>query len=766
MTSVARRAITIRGVVQGVGFRPFAHGLAARLHVAGFVRNQGDGVVIEAEAEPQVLDHLLHLLASCAPPLARIDAIECREEPPRGDSVFRIDESEPDPAPSDSVAADVATCDDCRREIFDPHDRRYGYAFANCTSCGPRLTLITGLPYDRERTTMAGFVMCARCRAEYEDPRDRRFHAQPIACPDCGPRLEVREGGRPCGVDDPIAHIARRLRDGRVAAVKGLGGYHLVCDAANEEAVHTLRRRKARDAKPFAVMVADLAAVSALALVTEAERALLVSPAHPIVLLRRNARPAIAPGVAPGLSTVGVMLPYTPLHHLLLAAVGGGPLVMTSANRSDGPIEHDDHGALERLALIADVFLLHDRPIQVACDDSVVQVVDERPVPVRRARGYAPLPLRLPSPVSRPTLAVGGHLKSTFAFARREQAVISHHIGDLDDYATSCRYREAIASYERLYGLRPERVVHDLHPDYASTRYARARAAMEDLPRLAVQHHHAHMAAVMAEHGLQEPAIGVAFDGTGYGTDGAAWGGEFLVGDAAAFRRAAHLDYVALPGGAQAIREPWRMAVAHLLAAGEAADHPSFRARTDARTLATVVKMVERRLNCPPTSSVGRLFDAVAALAGIAAPVSFEGEAAMRLESLAAASPAKGVYAFELLDGGPAMRIGVGPLVRGVSDEARRGVEAADIARRFHSTLAALIARVCARLRESGAPSTVVLSGGVFVNRLLASEAAALLRDEGFRVYRHATVPPNDGGLSLGQLAVAAALDRATETGA
>lgn len=758
-----RRAITIRGIVQGVGFRPWIYGLASRMGLNGFVRNQSGDVLIEVEGEPRCLDRFLDELTAGPPPLARIDDVRWQALGLRGDPQFRIEPSEADRSGSIFIAPDVATCDDCLAELFDPADRRYRYPFLNCTNCGPRLTIIRGVPYDRPRTTMARFVLCPACRGEYEDPRNRRFHAQPTCCPSCGPRLQALDGrGRAVETDDPLAVAVEALRQGRIVAVKGLGGYHLACDAGNGPAVAELRRRKHRDEKPLAVMVADLRGARTLGEVAPAEGALLVAPRRPIVLLRRRPGAAVADAVAPQNPSLGVMLPYTPLHHLLLRALDGVPLVMTSGNPADEPISYDDRDARGRLAGIADLFLTHDRPIHLRCDDSVTRLVAGAELPLRRSRGDAPQPLELPEACRRPTLALGGQLKVTFALGRGRHAFLSHHIGDLDHYEAYRAYGEAIDHYERLFAIRPEWLVHDLHPDYASTRYATQRAGADSIPRLAVQHHHAHVASGMAENGLDEPVLGVAFDGAGFGTDGAIWGGEFLAADYRSFRRAAHLRYVAMPGGEQAVREPWRMAAAYLADAGQ--EDTPLRGHIPAPALATLRRMIERRISSPLTSSVGRLFDAVAALAGLRRRVSYEGQAAMELEWRAAEVAPDGTYPFDLQEtqeGDPpasTLVIDPRPLICEVAAEARRGRDPAVIGRRFHSTLVEIVAQVCARLRTETGLAAVVLSGGVFLNALLTREVVERLTHDGFRVYRHRRVPPGDGGLCLGQLAIASAV--------
>jgi hydrogenase maturation protein HypF len=756
-----RRAIEVRGIVQGVGFRPFVYGLAARHGLTGFVRNQTGRVVIEVEGEEPALDRFLHDLADRPPPLARIEHLSWESVPVRGADEFRIEASADDGSGSVFVVPDAATCPDCLRELFTPADRRFGYPFLNCTNCGPRLTIITGAPYDRARTTMRAFAMCPACRAEYDDPTDRRFHAQPTACPACGPRLQVLgANGQIVSTPNPLGDFARALLAGGIGALKGLGGYHLACDARSAAAVAELRRRKHRDEKPFAVILPNVGAAEALCAVEPAERALLTSPQAPIVLLRKRLPDAVADNVAPGNPRLGVMLPYTPLHHLLVRAVGGAPLVMTSGNRSDEPIAYDD-GATEKLAGIADLFLVHDRPIHVRCDDSVTRVIDGTESPVRRSRGYAPCPVPLPFECRRPGLAVGGQLKATFALVRGRHAFLSHHLGDLDHFDAYRAFERDVRLYEELVAIEPEWLACDRHPDYATTRYAEGRGADSRVPLLRVQHHHAHVASCMAENGLTEPVIGVAFDGTGYGTDGAIWGGEFLTGDYRTVRRAAHLRYVAMPGGDAAIRAPWRMAVAHLADAG--AGFEPLGARVLQRRLAPVLTMIERRINAPLTSSAGRLFDVVAALAGLRDIVSYEGQAAVELEALATEAAPEPAYPFaldELAEGEPlepVLGVDTRPLIRAVARDATTGVPPERIARRFHSALVEIVATVCGRVRAETGLGAVALSGGVFLNALLTSETRARLERDGFRVYRHQLVPPNDGGLSLGQAAIAAA---------
>lgn len=756
-----RRAIDIRGLVQGVGFRPFVHGLATRLNLRGFVINHGGRVDIEVEGPPDALDRFERELRSSAPTLARIESIVARPAAIRGDRSFHIAESRDGEGTAVYVAPDTATCAACLAELFDPVDRRYRYPFLNCTACGPRLTIITGSPYDRERTTMAAFAMCARCRAEYTDVSDRRFHAEPIACPACGPRLDAIEAAGRRIEGDPIAAAVAALTAGQIVAIKGLGGFHLACDAGNQAAVVELRRRKHRDEKPLAIMLRDVDHAASLCRVSAAEAGVLRSAARPIVLLERRSTTGgdrIADPVAPHSTRLGVMLPYTPLHHLLMAAMDGLAVVMTSGNRSDEPIAIGNDDARARLHGIADLFLVHDRDIHVRCEDSVVRLVGASPLVVRRSRGYTPAPLTLAFECPTGILAVGGQLKNTFALGRERLAFLSHHVGDLDDVLALEAFERDISLYEELFEITPRVVAHDLHPDYASTRLATRRPGVR---HVGVQHHHAHIASCTAEHGLETPVIGMAWDGAGWGPDGCIWGGEFFVGDRAQVHRAAHFRYVALPGGDRAAREPWRMALAHLLDAGLGIDEAGALDWVAPNARKTVARMIERGLNTPMTSSVGRLFDAVAALCGGAAALTFEGQAAMWLESLAERSVDSGRYPFALMDApetGAPLTVDTRELFRTIVGDRRRGVLPADIARRFHTTLGDVAQAVARLLRAQTGIAGVALSGGVFLNGILTAELETRLVQDGFEVYRHQVVSPGDGGLCLGQLAVAAAM--------
>jgi hydrogenase maturation protein HypF len=755
---VERRAVVVKGTVQGVGFRPFIYRLASELRLAGFVRNQSGSVHIEVEGDLPQLDRFVAEIAAHPPRLAHVEDLTWELRPLRGDRGFRVDESRSDGPRNIRVSPDVSTCGSCRTELFDPDNRRYRYPFLNCTDCGPRLTIITGTPYDRDRTTMSGFPMCRKCREEYENPRDRRFHAQPTACAACGPRLELLDanGRLQSSAGDPVAAFAALLRGGAIGALKGLGGFHLACDAGSDVAVRALRERKGREEKPFAIMVRDVDAAAALCDIGRLERRLLESPAAPIVLLRRRKRrvSTVSDAVAPGCDRLGILLPHTPLHHLLLAEMKGIPLVMTSGNRSDEPIATDER-VTRQLAGIADAYLFHDRPIHVRCDDSVTRVVAGEEAPIRRSRGCAPEPVRMPLAAPVPILAVGAQLKSTFALGWGDRAILSHHLGDLDHAAAFRAFTRDLDLYESLFGLHPVRIAHDLHPDYASTRYARERAAREGLEAVAVQHHHAHMASCMAENGVTGPVIGVTFDGTGLGTDGSLWGGEFLVGDYREFRRAAHLEPTPMPGGDQAIREPWRMAVAYLLESAQ--DLAPLEKRIGSRELAVVCGMIGRKVNCPQTSSIGRLFDGVASLCGLRDRISYEGQAAIELEALARRSAEPGRYPVDLVRRDDRWIIRTGPLLVALLKDLRNGVAKAAVARRFHATLVDLILDTCVLLRGESGVEDVVLSGGVFMNELLLGGAVEALRRARFRVHHQRRVPCNDGGICLGQLAVAAA---------
>jgi hydrogenase maturation protein HypF len=745
-----RRRLHVAGTVQGVGFRPFVHALAKRLDLDGWVGNDPAGVVIEVEGPPAALTAFAEGILAEAPPLAEVAGVTVQAIPVVGIAGFAILASDDAGARRPILPPDTAPCSDCLAEITDPAERRHRYPFTNCTACGPRYSIVLGLPYDRPRTTMAPFPLCERCAAEYRDPTDRRFHAQPVCCPACGPRLTLlRPDGTLLAATDALAAAVALLAEGAVLAVKGIGGYHLACDATSEEAVALLRRRKQREERPLAVLVADVAAARSLCAVDAIEARILAGPRRPIVLLDRRPGAPVAEGVAPGNRSLGLLLPPSPLH-VLLAEDAAGPLVLTSGNVTSEPIVHRDAEALERLGGIADGLLVHDREIAVRVDDSVVRVWRGSELPLRRARGAVPSPLPLPVAAPAPILAVGAELKSTVCVAVEGQAVVSQHLGDLEHYAAFRGFLDAVAHLESLLEVRPGIVAHDLHPDYRSTRWALEREAEE---HVGVQHHHAHIASCLADHGRAEPVIGLALDGTGYGTDGTVWGGELLVADLLGFERVGHLATVRMPGGEAAIREPWRMAVAWLDAAFDGAppDHPVL-ARHAERAPA-VRTMARDGFNAPVTSSAGRLFDAVAALLGVRDAVTYEGQAATELEQAADPGPGDG-YEVEV---GDDLVLPAGALVRAVVADQADGVPVPVVAARFHRGLAATLVEMTTAVRERTGLGVVALSGGVFQNLLLLDLVTDGLETRGFEVLVHRRVPCNDGGISLGQAAVAAA---------
>jgi hydrogenase maturation protein HypF len=742
---VTRVRARVEGTVQGVGFRPYVYRLAGELGVAGHVLNDARGVVVEVEAPSDTVQRFLTRLPLEAPPLALVERVTAEPVEELGELGFSIRESPAGGEPRAAVTPDSATCADCLAELFDPRDRRFRYPFVNCTNCGPRFTIVRDVPYDRPNTTMAGFQMCPACRAEYLAPANRRFHAQPNACPECGPQVRLLGA---CTAD-PVAAAAQGLVGGAIVAVKGIGGFHLACRADDEAAVARLRSRKHREDKPFALMAPDLAAARELVELGPVEEGLLGSAARPIVLARPRPGARVAAAVAPRSDQLGVMLPYSPLHHLLLADTGR-TLVMTSGNVSDEPIAFDDEEAAERLAGIADLFLVHDRPIETRTDDSVVRVVGDRPLVLRRSRGYVPGSLRLPVDCGRHLLATGAELKNTFAVAKGTHAWVGHHVGDLKNYETLRSFAAGIAHFQRLFAVTPEAVAHDLHPDYLSTRHALELPGLEPV---GVQHHHAHLAACLAEHGETGPAIGAIFDGTGYGPDGTVWGGELLFGDLRGFERAGFLFPVRMPGGEAAIRQPWRMACAWL-AAAEVEQHTL---PVDATSWEQVSELVRSGVASPLTTSVGRLFDAIAALCGVRSEVTYEGQAAAELEALLDPTE-ESAYPLRLRDdGGAPLVIDARLTVAAVVEDLRRGAEVATVAARFHNALANVTADACERAAERCGTETVVLSGGAFQNRRLMGRTRALLGAAGLRVLTPEALPPNDGGIAYGQLAVAAA---------
>jgi hydrogenase maturation protein HypF len=832
--TICRMRVRVSGTVQGVGFRPFVFRLAEQLALAGWVRNDERGVEAEIEGEREAVGAFLERLSTDAPPLARVEGVTAEPLAAWGERAFVIAPSVHAPNADAPVAADAATCSECLAELSDPGDRRFRYPFINCTNCGPRFTIVRGVPYDRPLTTMADFAMCAACTAEYEDPRDRRFHAQPNACPACGPRVRLVAGGSGIdvaaaskigvavgsevgaagsgmgvavaggnGIDpvavgvassDPIRATAQLIADGAILAIKGLGGFHLACRADDAAAVARLRARKRREERPFALMVADLDVASRFVLLEDEQAELLRSPARPIVLVTRRKDARVAQEVACRSPELGLMLPYTPLHHLLMAdasELGVEALVMTSGNVSDEPIAYEDADAMARLAPIADALLVHDRPIHMRTDDSVIRAVRVRegcrPLMLRRSRGYVPAPLGLALPASRPMLACGAELKSTFCLARGGRAWVSHHIGDLKSYEVLRSFAEGVAHFEELFAVSPDAIVHDLHPDYLSTSYALERAvaievaeqtaarkligdrdmlagsvehARDGTVLIGVQHHHAHLAACLAEHGETGPAVGAVFDGSGYGADGAVWGGELLVGDLRDFERAGRLRAVRLPGGDRAVREPWRVACAWLGQVCADADGLPPLPGTLAASVSpdrwqTIARLARSEL-APIATSAGRLFDAVAALCGVRASVSYEGQAAIELEGAVDHSE-HGEYAIDLESRDGMLELDPRTAISEVAGERAAGVAIGRVAARFHSGFACATARACAQLASDRHLDTVVLSGGVFQNRVLLERTVAELEQSGLRVLLPERLPPGDGGISYGQAAVAAA---------
>ncbi|MCP4966634.1 MAG: carbamoyltransferase HypF [bacterium] len=746
--SAIRQRLRVTGVVQGVGFRPTVYQLATALDLSGCVGNDSAGVFVELEGpRPAIDDFVLRLVAE-PPPLAHIDAIDRRDIEPTGESDFVIVESRRDDNASTLVSPDLEVCADCLSEMNDPANRRYRYPFINCTNCGPRFTITRETPYDRPLTTMASFLMCDTCQAEYDDPADRRFHAQPNACADCGPHIWLEKDAlQP--FDDVIAASRAAIAAGEIVAVKGIGGFHLACDARNADAVATLRQRKHRTAKPFAVMAADLVTAEQIADLADAERTLLTSPQRPIVLVAESATSGLDAEVAPGNSHLGVMLPYTPLHHLLLEP--GDVWVMTSANYASEPIVKDNTEARAKLGELADTLLLHDRAIHVHCDDSVVRVAAGAELPVRRSRGFAPFPVRLPVAVP-PTLAVGGELKATFCLADGNNAFMSQHIGDMENIETLDAFTAAVDHMTGLFRIEPERVVADMHPRYLSSRWAEDHYT-DRLIR--IQHHHAHIGSVMAENGHTGPVIGFSFDGTGYGTDGSIWGGEVLLGDLDGLSRVGHLGVAQLVGGDAAVKRPYRMALSHLWAAsiGWDEDIPAV-AQTSAEEQRIIRQQLETGLNSVETTSMGRLFDAVASLAGVCHEISYEGQAAIELEALGTPD-AEGEYRFDLITNETGLIVDPSPVIAAVAGDVTSGVSAPIISTRFHRALAAAMVASAREMRQRYHIDTAALSGGVFQNVTLLEAAKRGLEESGFEVLTHRLVPPNDGGLALGQIALA-----------
>lgn len=755
----AGRHIEIRGTVQGVGFRPRVYQLALRDGVAGRVRNDSSGVIIDAFGTDETLDTFTRDLVDEIPPAAHIRAIDWRPIPYEDVENFSIVASAKADERNISIPPDLATCDDCLREVFDPHDRRYLYPFTNCTNCGPRFTIVRDVPYDRDKTTMARFVMCAACKAEYDDPLNRRFHAQPNACPACGPRLSaLTPKGHAVSTDDPLQFAARTLRAQMIVALKGLGGFHLACDATSATAVHRLRERKRRDVKPFAVMVRDLAAAEELAVLTDEERALLTSPERPIVLVQKRDGANLCDDLAPNSPILGLFLPYTPLHHILLRACGM-PLVMTSGNTSDEPMATHNTDALERLAEIADLFLLHDRDIETRADDSVVRVIANKPTILRRARGYVPRAIHLDHTFEEPVLAVGAQLKNTICIAAGNTALLGPHNGDLDNIASTIAFEESIEQLKRFAGVSPGIVAHDLHPDYVSTRWALIPHPSSFI-LAPVQHHHAHAVSAMAEHGLTR-AVAVTYDGTGYGTDGTSWGGEILIADYAGYERFATFRPIALAGGDRAVRQVWRIALALLDDAFEGAPPlhriPLFR-YAERRAIDAVRRMIDRNLNTPLARGIGRYFDALGAI-GLAMPNSrYEGEVATQW-NLAADPHERGRYEVVIREGVTPWEVDPRPMIKSAVLDLIDGKSPSTISAKFHNTLAAVTIELANA--ASAATLPIVLTGGCFQNALLTERILDGLPDA--RTHHH--IPPGDGGIALGQAVIASAQSRQQATG-
>jgi hydrogenase maturation protein HypF len=762
--NTARLRVEVSGIVQGVGFRPFVYRLARKLKLSGWVKNTSGNVAIEIEGRAEDLRRFVAMLYQEAPPAARIQGIRTVKVSVEGDADFEIMASQPEAGKFQPVSPDIATCPECLSEVFRPGDRRYLYPFTNCTNCGPRFTIIKDIPYDRPLTTMSRFTMCPQCQKEYDEPLDRRFHAQPNACPRCGPSLQLTDAsGISITCPDVLPKAAELISEGQIIAVKGLGGFQLACDATSADAVSRLRKRKRRPGKPFALMMASLDEVKKHCLVSAGEAALLLSPQSPIVLLRwRRDSSNVTPLVAERNLYLGVMLPCTPLHHILLRHAAR-PLVMTSGNLSEEPICQDNDEARRRLHGIADYFLLHNRDIHARYDDSVCLVERSAPRTVRRARGYAPSPILLPFH-ARQVLACGAGEKNTFCLTKDEYAFLSQHIGDMDNEETLDHFQHTIGLYQRLFRVQPEMVAYDLHPEYLPTKYARKYAAEQGLKAVGVQHHHAHIVSCLVENEVPGPVIGVAFDGTGYGTDGNLWGGEFLICDYHSFQRAAHLEYVPMPGGASAIRKPYRMALGYLysLLGPEAslAGLPIL-SRIPEAEVAVIQKQLEQGLNAPLTSGAGRLFDAVSALAGIRGGVDYEAQAAIELEMVAPDRVSQfDPYPFAIAEENKENVIKLGELIGAVVGDVQGGTPAPVVSARFHRTVARIIVEACRTLSSQTGLDTVALSGGVFQNRLLFNLAADALEQAGFSVLSHRLVPCNDGGIALGQAVVASSQDR------
>ena len=750
--------INVRGVVQGVGFRPFVYQLATKYNLKGWVCNTSEDVKIELEGEVEAINKFLLDLQEQAPPRAHIEDISTTHYSPANYENFEIRHSIAEEGKYQLISPDIATCQDCLKEILTPGDRRYHYPFTNCTNCGPRFTIIKDIPYDRPQTTMDRFQMCPECQQEYDDPLNRRFHAQPNACPKCGPKLELVDAeGNPVDSADAISATSQLLREGKIIAIKGLGGFLLACDATNQAAIDRLHQRKMRPFKPLAIMVASAEEAKKHCYISDEEEKLLTSSHSPIVLLKWKATSSVSPAVAPNLKYLGVMLPYTPLHHILLRETGL-PLVMTSGNLSEEPIAKDNDEAVKRLKGIADYFLIHNRDIYARYDDSVTMVERGITQLIRRARGYAPYPIHL-SFKSQQILGCGAGEKNTFCLTRDEYAFLSQHIGDMENLETMEHFEDSIALYQRLFRIEPKVIAHDLHPEYLTTKYAQELTTKSDIRLVPVQHHHAHIVSGMVDNGLEAPVIGVAFDGTGYGSDGNIWGGEFLVADYQRFTRMGHLEYLPLPGGAIAIKKPYRIAIGYLLSLlGEAAlkQNLPFLKQVDSVEIDIIRKQMEKEINSPLTSSCGRLFDAVSALIGVRSTIEYEAQAAIELEMLAYDKVNEtAYYPVSIIEQDDLSLVKLQDLFSAIIYDLQSDTTRATIAIKFHNTIAQMIRKLCQVISDKTGITQVVLSGGVFQNRLLLRKAVSLLEAGGVTVFTHQQVPCNDGGISLGQAVIA-----------
>ncbi|MEO0293001.1 MAG: carbamoyltransferase HypF [candidate division WOR-3 bacterium] len=749
-----RRKIEIRGIVQGVGFRPAVYRLAKKHNIKGIIFNNTKGVVLDLEASSEELNAFLKDLRRNPPPLSRIDSVSFEELPLKKYLDFEIIESKEEEEKITLVSPDIAICNDCEREILDPKDRRYLYPFINCTNCGPRFTITKSLPYDRKNTTMNKFKMCERCEEEYNDPEDRRFHAQPNACGDCGPSLKLLMSNGEEIKEDPISKTIELLREGKIVAIKGLGGFHLACNAKDKKAIKILRERKRRPYKPFALMAKDICIIEKFAFVSNIEKELLESPEAPIVLLKKKENSLLPEEIAPLNNFLGFMLPYTPLHFILFQK---SPLmevlVMTSGNKEDEPIAFDNEEAIKRLRDIADYFLIHNRDIWIQVDDSICKVIEKEPLIIRRSRGYAPAPIKSPFESKKRIIGFGAHKHNTFSISRGDEIFISHYVGETDNVETIKAFERGINHFIDFFDLQPDVAVVDLHPNYEATKFGRKWAEENKKPIIEVQHHHAHIASCLLDNKVQEKVIGIAWDGTGYGTDGKIWGGEFLIADFTSYERRAHLKYIPLPGGEFAIKEPWRMGVTYLYKTfGDDFFNLNieFVKKLDREKCRFIKKMIDRKLNTPETSSIGRLFDAVSAIIGIRDFITYQGQAAIELEMIANEEE-ENEYAINIEKEGNFYIIDPLPIIRGIVEDIIRKISPNLISSRFHQSLVKMILKVSILLREETGINKVCLSGGVFQNTVLRGRVTKELKREGFEVFNHREIPPNDGGISSGQ---------------